>query len=176
MDNLDCYIEAPDGGVCFLNIPWHRLTTEPTVAKDTGKELIDLDEYLVRQIAENQNPNIRLCVGRQRVLLPVSTEQFRGKDGRLRPAWKFDAINGMAFDMAKARELTMARVRHVRDDLLIKEDKKWNKFNGQRNDIERDKVEAKRQFLRDIPATAQIEVDGITGPTQLDSYEPNWPI
>ena len=87
-----------------------------------------------------------------------------------REAWKKGA-GTMTVDMPEARVIHMGRIRAVRDDKLLDEDKNWNKAVDQ---AARDVVEAVRQTLRDIPNTSQTktDVDNASTPAALDAI---WP-
>lgn len=61
-------------------------------------------------------------------------------------------------DMVKAREVHLKVIREVRDAKLVQLDIEWMKFTGQGKKQEADAAEAKRQALRDLPQTVNLDV------------------
>lgn len=82
-------------------------------------------------------------------------------------AWTFRG-NSVEVDMPKARAIHMDRIREVRDEKLKGLDKDWMKAQGQKQPSEA--IEAKRQKLRDIPQT--LDLESAKTPEQLEKL---WP-
>lgn len=73
-------------------------------------------------------------------------------DRSFRDAWT-DVNDVLTHDMAKVREIHLARLRIQRNALLEEKDKDWMRAMGQNNTTEAETVEAERQALRDFPET-----------------------
>lgn len=63
-------------------------------------------------------------------------------------------------DMAHARRLHMADLRHEREKKLEQLDRDWMRATGQGRMQEAVAIEAKRQMLRDFPVTKAAEIEG----------------
>ena len=76
-------------------------------------------------------------------------------DRSFRAAWE---LNGktVAPNMTKARDIHMDRIRKARDAELAKLDVDMMRAMGQGDNTARDAVEAKKQVLRDLPATFDL--------------------
>ena len=74
-----------------------------------------------------------------------------------RNAWEQGTDGTIQTNMPKARSIHMGKIRDARVGVLSSLDKDWSKFTGQKKTVEADEVEAKRQALRDIPQTFDLE-------------------
>lgn len=74
-------------------------------------------------------------------------------------------------NMTKARAIHMEEIRRVRNDELAKEDINLMIANESGTSSEQDAVKAKKQTLRDIPATFDITTD-VDTPEKLKA---KWP-
>ena len=86
-----------------------------------------------------------------------------------RNAWARNG-SGVAVDMGKARAIKMDRIRAERDRRLAETDKDVARLDGAAIP---QPLKAKRQALRDIPQTANL--DAIADPAALEAFEPVWP-
>jgi hypothetical protein len=93
--------------------------------------------------------------------IPKGVKWTELKDGWVQPsdrsfrdAWKL-TNSVVALDMPKARGVFMGRVRKARAEKLDALDKEWMKATGQGKGA--DEVEAKRQNLRDLPQTLNVD-------------------
>ena len=77
----------------------------------------------------------------------------------------------VSVDMSKARTIHLAEIRRVRDTELAKEDINLMIANESGPSSEQDAVKAKKQTLRDIPATFDITT-GVDTPEELKA---KWP-
>jgi hypothetical protein len=94
--------------------------------------------------------------------LPRPTNIRRIADGDIpsdrtyRDAW-IDAGSKIDHDMAKARAVHLNRVRHARAVKLETLDRDWMRATGQNKKQEADSIEARRQALRDLPKTLDVD-------------------
>lgn len=86
-----------------------------------------------------------------------------------RNAWTL-AGEAVAVDMPKAREIHLKSIREARLPLLAELDREWMKAMGQKRDKDAEAIEAKRQALRDLPAT--VNLDRFTTADELEAF---WP-
>ena len=80
-------------------------------------------------------------------------------DRTYRDAWERDTSRRSAVvktNMPKARKIHMDKIRRLRDSELEKLDKDWMKALGQNDTAQADRVEGRRQILRDIPQTFDL--------------------
>lgn len=85
-------------------------------------------------------------------------------DRFFRDAWKRDGQK-IAVDMPKARVIHMRKIRLTRDKKLKDLDAETMKYMN--NNRKLDKVEVKKQTLRDLPASLQPLVDAAQTPEEL---------
>lgn len=78
-------------------------------------------------------------------------------------------------NMSKARIIKTDLIRRERDKRLAVEDIELMKAEEGGNPGEATRIRAKKQALRDIPATVQPDLNAITTPEDLEAYEPAWP-
>ena len=74
-------------------------------------------------------------------------------------------------DMTKARAIHLAEIRRVRNEELAKEDINMMIANESGTSSEQDAVKAKKQTLRDLPATFDVTTD-VDTPEKLKA---KWP-
>ena len=91
-----------------------------------------------------------------------SSRTFRG-------AWRIGAGGGVEIDMPVARAIKMESIRRERDLLLAQTDVEIAKLDGSNPPPA---LIAKRQALRDLPATIQGTLDAIMTPDELERYQP----
>lgn len=72
--------------------------------------------------------------------------------------------------MPRAREIHLARLREARQPMLDQLDRDWMRANGRGDSKEMAAIEARRQVLRDLPATIGIEKAKTT-----DELKAMWP-
>ena len=77
----------------------------------------------------------------------------------------------VVIDMTKARAIHLEEIRKVRNEELAKEDINLMIANESGSSSEQDAVKAKKQTLRDIPATFDITT-GVDTPEELKA---KWP-
>lgn len=112
---------------------WRREPTDESVFHEISR-MPHLDTVSYRRIADADIP----------------------PDRTFRDAWEDDGV-GIRHNMTKARMLHLDRVRVARERVLSKLDAEWMRAQGQGKKDEADVVEAKRQALRDLPATLGVE-------------------
>lgn len=86
-----------------------------------------------------------------------------------RDAWKLNG-RSVEVDMPKARLVHLNNIRIERQPILERLDKDWMRAAGQKRQKDADAIEAKRQALRDLPATVNLEQ--FTTPEELEAF---WP-
>lgn len=91
-----------------------------------------------------------------------------------RNAWKINA-GKIEIDIQKARAIKTDLVREERNQRLGMLDNEMKIADDANNPSEQARVRAKRQNLRDLPATIQTDLDAITDPDALAAWRPKWP-
>jgi len=90
------------------------------------------------------------------------------RDRTFREALTFETA--FSFDLPKAKQVHLDRIRVIRNQELDKLDKDWMKATGRGDQQAAADVEAKRQVLRDLPATL-----GIAEARTVDELKGCWP-
>ena len=88
-------------------------------------------------------------------------------------AWRHSGGGQLQVDMPEARKIKMDRNRTERAPRLNALDKDWMRATGQGDSGTASTVEARRQILRDLPAT--FDLDAISTPEELEAFQPAWP-
>jgi len=78
-------------------------------------------------------------------------------DRTYRDAWADTGAGPLTHDMPRARGLHLARVRLARAKRFAELDSEWMRAAGQGKKADEAAVEARRQALRDLPATLGVE-------------------
>lgn len=117
-----------------------------------------LEEVLARDVPTTAQ-NVRIV---DRNKLPA--------DRTFRSAW-IAVGSSVAVDMPKARVIQMNNLRKVREEKFKELDRDWIKYMGQKNQRMADEIEDKRQKLRDIPQTVNLEA--ATTPEELKAIWPD---
>lgn len=94
-------------------------------------------------------------------------------DRRFRNCWRCPDSEKVEVDMPLARAQRMAEIRAERDAKLHASDGPILREQEQGTKATVDALKAKRQALRDIPTTFDLEP--ITMPSALADFEPEWP-
>lgn len=95
--------------------------------------------------------------------------------GGLRAAWRKPAPGVVDVDLDVARALVLGRLRAMRDRRLAAEDTAQLRAIETRDTAAQAKVAARKQALRDAPATALPALAALADPAALDAWRPNWP-
>lgn len=90
-------------------------------------------------------------------------------DTYFRNAWEIKA-GKIEVAKPKARAIHMEQIRRARVKELERLDRDWMRASGQKKNAEADAIESKRQKLRDIPQTANLERF-----ESLDELKAFWP-
>lgn len=116
------------------------------------------------------------AIERARLRIPAEASEVHVRnmdelpDRHFRPAWA--EVGGKpGIDMVKARAHQMSLIRKERDKKLEALDKEWMIATGKKRGQEADQVEAKRQSLRDLPQT--VNLDSAQSPEELKAIWPN---
>ncbi len=104
------------------------------------------------------------------VVVEAADLPYSGRIGRF--AWKQNGATAPVFDMARGGSVKTDQIRVERDRRLTDTDVEILMLDGAPAS---GALKAKRQVLRDIPATIQPDLDAITTPEALDAWEPTWP-
>lgn len=91
------------------------------------------------------------------------------QDRYFRNAWHLDQNNKVGIHMGKAKNQKMEEIRLKRNAALDATDKEMAKLTEQGRNAESNALKAKRQALRDLPQT--INLEGLT-PDQLKAFDP----
>ena len=93
---------------------------------------------------------------------------------RFRDCWRLSG-DAIKVDMPLARAQRIKEIRAERNGRFTGLDAEWMRAMGQKRLAEADAIEAKRQVLRDIPATCLTALDACTTPGALETFQPEWP-
>ena len=107
------------------------------------------------------------------IRLPFPADDDPLPDIRWRDCWRNRGDGRIHVDMPMARAQRLEEIRVERNVLFAPLDAEWMKAMGQKNQAEADLMEAKRQQLRDIPNT--LDLDSISKLEVLEAFEPEWP-
>lgn len=108
---------------------------------------------------------------------PGSTHEDINKETlpsrRFRNCWTKDAskLGGVAVHMDKARAQVLAEVRVKRDAALAATDGQMLRAQETGKQGEVSQLTAKRQFLRDLPATVEVQLNGLSTPEALEAFQ-----
>lgn len=91
-------------------------------------------------------------------------------DREFRNAWR-DEGAAIGHDMAKARELRLAKLRRERVGQLEQLDRDWMRAMGQKRSADADDIEAQRQALRDMPTRVQPLLDAAQTVEELKAVQ-----
>lgn len=152
--------QAPDGTI-LLSIPVRA-------AMDGEPERQYLDSIAMR--AQNADPSLRDAVR----LDKAGVEAADLPDRRFRNCWRHDG-KIVAVDLPLARAQVLAEVRHERDARLVASDKDKARIDDIGTPGERQALAAKRQALRDLPATVAADLERIDTVESLAAYRVSWP-
>lgn len=89
-----------------------------------------------------------------------------------RNAWRHHVRDKIQVDPAKATEIHLHRIRKARERQLAKLDADWMKASGRGKKAEADAVEAKREFLRNLPQTL---IEAAKNMANVDELHAFWP-
>lgn len=105
------------------------------------------------------------------IVIEATELPYFGSFGRA--AWHQNGASTPVFDMVRARPIKTEQIRKERDRRLEETDIEVLQRDG--GPIPAPLV-ARRQALRDMPATVQTDLDAVTTPEALEAYEPAWPV
>jgi len=142
----------PDGGISICS---------PCISKDDPKDYTEA-EALARALAKDVPADAQNVKVLDRSKLPEKL--------RFRNAWRQKG-DGFEILLAESRKLVLTEIRRVRARKLDELDKQWLRAKGQKKENEAEQVEAKRQALRDLPQTANLE--RFNSIDELDQYWPD---
>lgn len=151
---MDVLIMARPDGTMFLRNPIRPKRKDET------------DEEYLQNIASDNPDGAGLVSVVDSATLPAKHSEFKGAR-----RWKNGAVE---IDMPEARKIKMGCIRAERDKRLAATDAAMLKAI-ETKDPGASTLAAKRQALRDLPATVQPDIDAATDPTSLSAIEPSWP-
>lgn len=157
--------EMPDGTV--------RYATCPARFKKPGETKT---QWLLRAFNKTISGNPDLAVAK-RILNPVMPDGRPLTPGLQKPfhvAWRHAGNGRIVVDMPTARKLKMAQIRAEREGRFPPLDAEWMKAMGQGNSAVAATIEAKRQHLRELPQT--VDLEAIATPETLAAFEPDWEV
>lgn len=160
--------EMPDGLV-RQTIPSYA-DRKPGVGFQEGAETEE--EYIARVMQRTLDtiPDLATAVK----ILIVDLEDLPHPLSFGRQVWRMDG-DAIVIDMAKARAVKTERLRPERDKRLAALDVAYIRADEEGNAAEKTKIAAKKQKLRDLPATMQPVLDAIDGLKKLEAFDPKWP-
>lgn len=103
----------------------------------------------------------------------IDSSQLPSK--RFRNCWRAPDGGAVRVVVALARLQILAEVRRERNLRLLLSDGEFTRLLEIGTDQQRADLRVYRQALRDLPATVQAEVDGLSTPAQLEAYVPVYP-
>ena len=95
--------------------------------------------------------------------------------GGLRNAWRQSGAAAPTVDMTVARAIKTDSIRPERNARLAALDIEYHRADEASDNDEKGKIKTTKQELRDLPASIQSTLNGISSPEDLDAYEPTWP-
>lgn len=160
--------EMPDRTVCYA-----------TCAHSYKKPGETRTQWLLRAFNKTVKDNPQYA-GAKRILNPVMPDRkplVPGPDDHpvehaFMGAWRHLGGGNIAIDMPKARALKLTRIRAERDGRFPPLDAEWMKATGQKKSMEADAIEARRQHLRELPQT--VDLEAIATPETLAAFDPDW--
>ena len=161
--------ELPDGSVRYATCPYNY--------KKPGETN---QQWLLRAFNKTIAGNSNLA-GAKRILNPVMPDgkalvpgpEDHPVEHAFRGAWRHAGGGQIAVDLPKARKIKMGRIRAGRNSRFPALDAEWMKAMGQGDNTVAAAIEAKRQILRDLPSTTDLNT--LTTPEALAAFEPAWP-
>lgn len=163
MSNKCIVFSLPDGSVRVV----HPAYNDPVTGLKIGESE---DDYISRVISRN------IATG----VIPPSTVYKILPEADLpsrtyRDSWRFNGVS-VAHDMSVARQTKIDQeIRPERNKRLQNLDSEWSRAMAQGNVVVADRVEQKRQILRDIPQTVSESLNSIQTVSELKNYIPSWP-
>lgn len=91
-------------------------------------------------------------------------------DARFRDCLVEDEVEVIKVDLAQARTKVLNLRRATRDEMLIKNDAMWAEASKRGQDVT--DILADAEKLRDMPETAQTELDALTDLDEIWEYDP----
>ncbi|MEE8433321.1 MAG: hypothetical protein V3S64_00900 [bacterium] len=156
--------ELPDGTV--------RYATCPVRYKKPGETKT---QWLLRAFHKTVAGNPDFAAAK-RILNPVMPDGgplTPGQPKQFHAAWRHAGGGQIVVDMPAARKLKMDQIRAEREGRFPPLDAEWMKAMGQGNSAAGAAIEAKRQHLRELPQT--VDLEAIATPEELETFEPAWP-
>lgn len=99
-------------------------------------------------------------------------EGWQAPNVKYRDCWA-EKDGAIVIDLAKARDQKLAEIRAERDKRLEASDKAWMVAMSKGQPVVA--INAEKQALRDLPASAQSDLAAKRSANTIDSYEPEWP-
>lgn len=143
--------------IIIADMPDETVATIVPIPGDTPEGLIE-------------SGNLPRCGREARNLKIVDKSILNGMDKYFRNAWKVEG-DGVAVDMAKARDIHMSRVRKSRDKALSGLDLDYLKADEDGDSVRKAEVAAKKKALRDLPTT--FDLSGFSVPAELKAAWPS---
>ena len=152
-------VERMSGGWLKIHTPaYNDQTREKNYPGDT-------DDALIQRVINRHEISDYFIIDDA---TPAVDAFLRNRD--FRDAWEAPT-DELAVNMAKARAIHLAEIRRVRNEEVAKEDINLMIANESGTSSEQDAVKAKKQTLRDLPATFDITT-GVDTPVKLKA---KWP-
>ncbi len=155
--------EMPDGTV--------QMATCPANNKKPGETK---QEWLLRAFNKTVRGNFP---GAKRILNPVMPDgqPFRpGAKKLFYGAWRHTGSGNVDIDMPAARDIYMEKMRRERDARLDASDKEKARLDDVGTATQKTAIKTYRQALRNLPAN--IDLESVTTPEDLDTFETVWPV
>ncbi len=143
--------EYPNGGIYILTL----------VGK--SREEGELKSAWIKRITDKCGPKGTVRLGE----INIPTDRY------FRNCWRKAFDGNIDVDMPLARLQRMEEIRRERDNKLLSLDTEWRIALADDDKTELDKVAVRRQTLRDIPQTTNLEV--IQAADDLIALNPAWP-
>lgn len=168
-------LEYPDGTVAtrggfntdFNTKTPNFLRRHGFAVKVDGAWAVDYDaalQYVLDNFVPAQNPG---ATARAEDVSFPANKTFR-------EAWVRRA-GAIEVDMPKARVIVTERLRPERDKRLTVLDIDYMRADETGDALEKIRITARKQKLRDLPAAIQSALDAIDTPEALEAWEPTWP-
>jgi hypothetical protein len=167
--NKSIIYDKPDGGVAICRVaPIENLRRLPQFAE------MDDDEIL----ALVQAKDVPATATNVSVVDVDAIPGAQSVERKFRNAYEQDeTVSSMAVrvNMPKARAIKTGMVREDRNMRLGALDVPYMRADEDGDRVEKARIAARKQKLRDLPADIQSDLDALDTPEALETYQPAWP-
>ena len=151
-------LEYPDGSIA------HRGGLGPRILARFDGDRDAALQYILDELVPKQNLDVVARI--EDVTFPTNKV--------FRTAWKRE-VGKIDVDMPKARSIKTGMIRLERDKRLAVLDLDYMRADEAGDTGEKQRIAARKQKLRGLPAAIQSDLEAITTPEALEAWQPTWP-